>query len=365
MNLQEHSSAHDCPSPRNSSIPPRPLPAAVTSALTRGPRCLPRFQQLHRNLHGQTAQRPGHLRDPAGLRGPRGLDVGAVPAAVGRPAAPPGHPRQPRHHELQPEPGVTRVPHAAQSAARPQQGAALRHAARGAAVGGHADAGRGWAAGRGRALLGPVRGAHAGRRGAEPALRAHGVLGRAGGGRTHGRLRVAGAAPTRGRGPGVQGLRGAQRGAARLPGRLRGQHLRGAAVPPRGDPHAAAAVGARPAGPGVLRGRGGGVAAPGAVARPPPLDGRRGEGGGAGQLPGQQEELRPPRLLRDRRHRPQPEAALGLRPDCSGRTTLDTAHAGGHGTRPQGARAGSTPAPRTIAVTRGSCRETLLPQPPW
>ncbi|XP_063099038.1 PI-PLC X domain-containing protein 1 isoform X4 [Cavia porcellus] len=234
MNLQEHSSAHDCPSPRNSSIPPRPLPAAVTSALTRGPRCLPRFQQLHRNLHGQTAQRPGHLRDPAGLRGPRGLDVGAVPAAVGRPAAPPGHPRQPRHHELQPEPGVTRVPHAAQSAARPQQGAALRHAARGAAVGGHADAGRGWAAGRGRALLGPVRGAHAGRRGAEPALRAHGVLGRAGGGRTHGRLRVAGAAPTRGRGPGVQGLRGAQRGAARLPGRLRGQHLRGAAVPPRG-----------------------------------------------------------------------------------------------------------------------------------
>lgn len=64
---------------------------------------------------------------------------------------------------------------------------------------------------------------------------------------------------------------------------------------PAGDPDAAAAVDARPAGPGVLRGRGLRGPAPRAVAWHPLLVGQQGQDGGPHPLPGDHEELRPPR----------------------------------------------------------------------
>ena len=54
-------------------------------------------------------------------------------------------------------------------------------------------------------------------------------------GHAHGNLGVAGAAPARGGHPGLQKLRGAERGPARVPGRLYQEHLRGHAVSSWGE----------------------------------------------------------------------------------------------------------------------------------
>ncbi|XP_050633502.1 uncharacterized protein LOC126947140 isoform X1 [Macaca thibetana thibetana] len=207
---------------------------------------------------GRAGEHFQQLLQPALQKCERGLDVGTVSPALGCASPPPLHPREPRHHDLLPEQEVPHFARGVPAAAAAEQGLPLYHAPRGAEMVRHPGAGRHGAAGRRGAVPGPADRSHAGGLGEEPALRPHGVHDGPGGGAAD----------------------------------------------------AAAAVVPRTAGHRLLRGRELPGPALRAVARNPLLVGKHGEDRGPHPLPGDHEELRPPRRVVRGRHQPHGEPAV-------------------------------------------------------